>query len=224
MLIHDVAIQKLHVVFCVDRAGLVGEDGETHQGTYDISMLATVPHMVILAPASFSELETMLTWAVEEARGPVAVRYPRGGENGYSGNSCPEATVQLRTGEDVTLVTYGTLVGEALEAARLLEERGISCEILKLNRVSPIDAGPVLDSVKKTKRLVVVEEVASRGSVGRDLATQLAALNVRLDRVILLNAGDGLVTHGSVPQLRALLGIDAPHIAATIEEAVHCVK
>ena len=224
MLIHDVAIQKLHVVFCVDRAGLVGEDGETHQGTYDISMLATVPHMVILAPASFSELETMLTWAVEEARGPVAVRYPRGGENGYSGNSCPEATVQLRPGEDVTLVTYGTLVGEALEAARLLEERGISCEILKLNRVSPIDAGPVLDSVKKTKRLVVVEEVASRGSVGRDLATQLAALNVRLERVILLNAGDGLVTHGSVPQLRALLGIDAPHIAATIEEAVHCVK
>lgn len=224
MLIHDVAIQKLHVVFCVDRAGLVGEDGETHQGTYDISMLATVPNMVILAPASFSELETMLTWAVEEAQGPVAVRYPRGGENGYSGNSCPEATVRLRPGEDATLVTYGTLVGEALEAARLLEEKGLSCEILKLNRVSPIDAGPVLDSVKKTKRLVVVEEVASRGSVGRDLATQLAALNVRLERVILLNAGDGLVTHGSVPQLRALLGIDAPHIATTIEEAVRCVK
>ncbi|MGM9538830.1 MAG: 1-deoxy-D-xylulose-5-phosphate synthase [Candidatus Onthomonas sp.] len=224
MLIHDVAIQKLHVVFCVDRAGLVGEDGETHQGTYDIAMLATVPNMVVLAPSSFSELEAMLTWAVEEARGPVAVRYPRGGENGYSGNSYPEATVLLRPGEDVTLVTYGTLVGEALEAARLLEAKGIFCEILKLNRVSPIDTGPVLDSVKKTRRLVVVEEVASRGSVGRDLATQLAALNVRLERVILLNAGDGLVTHGSVPQLRALLGIDAPHIAGTIEEAVRCVK
>lgn len=225
MLIHDVAIQKLHVVFCVDRAGLVGEDGETHQGTYDLSMLATVPNLVILTPASFAELSTMLTWAVEEARGPVAVRYPRGGENGFSEDTCGVGTtVLLRPGEDVTLVTYGTLTGEALKAARLLEEKGISCEILKLNRVSPIDTGPVLDSVKKTRRLVVVEEVASRGSVGRDLATQLAALNVQLERVILLNAGDGLVTHGSVPQLRALLGIDAPHMASTIEEAVRCVK
>lgn len=221
MLIHDVAIQKLHVVFCVDRAGLVGEDGETHQGTYDISMLATVPHMVILAPSSFAELVSMLAWAVEEAQGPVAVRYPRGGENGFAEDTFPEATVLLREGRDITLVTYGTLIGEALTAANLLEEKGISCEILKLNRVSPVDAGPVLDSVKKTRRLMVVEEVASRGSAGRDLATQMAALNVKLDRVVLLNAGDGLVTHGSVPQLRALLGIDGPHIATTIEEALH---
>lgn len=224
MLIHDVAIQKLHVVFCVDRAGLVGEDGETHQGTFDISMLATVPNMVILAPSSFHELTSMLTWAVEEAQGPVAVRYPRGGENGFSQDTFPPATVQLETGEDITLVTYGTLVGEALQAAEQLKKRGISCEIIKLNRVSPIDTGLVLDSVKKTRRLMVVEEVASRGSVGRDLATQLAALNVKLDRVILLNAGDGLVTHGSVPQLRSLLGIDGAHIANTIEEAVRCVK
>lgn len=221
MLIHDVAIQKLHVVFCVDRAGLVGEDGETHQGTYDISMLATVPNMVILAPSSFRELERMLAWAVNEAQGPVTVRYPRGGENGYSEDACSGAAICMREGSDMTLVTYGTLIGEALRAAELLAERGVSCEVLKLNRVSPVDSGPVLDSVKKTHRLTVVEEVASRGSVGRDLATQLAALNVWLERVILLNAGDGLVTHGSVPQLRALLGIDAPHIAAAIEEAVH---
>lgn len=220
MLIHDVAIQKLHVVFCVDRAGLVGEDGETHQGTYDISMLASVPHMVILAPSSFLELERMLTWAVNEAQGPVAVRYPRGGENGFSGDTTAEATSLLREGTDMTLVTYGTLVGEALEAAGRLEEKGISCEVIKLNRVSPLDIGPVLDSVKRTRRLTVAEEVASRGSVGRDLATQLAALSVQLERVILLNAGDGLVTHGAVPQLRALLGIDAAHIAGTIEEAV----
>lgn len=224
MLIHDVAIQKLHVVLCVDRAGLVGEDGETHQGTYDISMLATVPNMVILAPASFAELTAMLTWAVEEANGPVAVRYPRGGENGFSADTSAQATVLLRSGDQATLVAYGTLTGEALLAARLLAEKGISCDVIKLNRVSPVDIGPVLDSVKKTGRLVVVEEVASRGSVGRDLSTQLAALNVQLERVILLNASDGLVTHGSVPQLRALLGIDGAHIANTIEEAVRCVK
>ncbi len=220
MLIHDVAIQKLHVVFCVDRAGLVGEDGETHQGTYDISMLAAVPNMVVLAPASFKELDSMLTWAVKEATGPVAVRYPRGGENGFSDDTSANPTVILREGTDMTLVTYGTLVGEALKAADVLAQRGISCEIIKINRVTPVDSGPVLDSVKKTRRLTVVEEVASRGSVGRDLTTLMAALNVKLDRVRLLNAGDGLVVHGSVPKLRSLLGIDAVHIVTTIEEAV----
>ena len=220
MLIHDVAIQKLHVVLCVDRAGLVGADGETHQGTYDVSMLAVVPYMQILAPASFAELEEMVTWAVNEAVGPVAVRYPRGGENGYHENHSDKPTVILREGTDMTLVTYGTLVGEALRAAEQLEQRGIRCEVVKLGRIFPLDSGPVLDSVKKTHRLTVVEEVASRGSVGRDLATQLAALNVWLERVILLNAGDGLVTHGSVSQLWAMLGIDADHIASASEEAV----
>lgn len=220
MLIHDVAIQKLHVVLCVDRAGLVGADGETHQGTYDVSMLAAVPNMQILAPASFSELETMVTWAVRDAVGPVAVRYPRGGENRYSDDLAQQPTVIMREGGDMTLVTYGTLIGEALTAAEQLAEKGIFCEVIKLNRIFPLDSGPVLDSVKKTRRLTVVEEVASRGSVGRDLATQLCALNAQPERVILLNAGDGLVTHGTVAQLRALLGIDADHIASAIEEAV----
>ncbi|MCD8047052.1 MAG: 1-deoxy-D-xylulose-5-phosphate synthase [Clostridiales bacterium] len=220
MLIHDVAIQKLHVVLGVDHAGLSGEDGETHQGTYDVSMLSVVPHMVILAPASFAELESMLSWSVKEARGPVAIRYPKGGENGFSEDTSDKPTVILRQGTDMTLVTYGTLIGEALEAARQLEKRQIFCEVIKLNRISPLDSGPVMDSVRRTNRLTVVEEVASRGSVGRDLVTQMAALNVWLKRVILLNAGDGLVTHGSIPQLRALLGIDAAHIAAAIEEAV----
>ena len=170
--------------------------------------------------SGFAELEEMVTCAVNEAVGPVAVRYPRGGENGYHENHSDKPTVILREGTDMTLVTYGTLVGEALRAAEQLEQRGIRCEVVKLGRIFPLDSGPVLDSVKKTHRLTVVEEVASRGSVGRDLATQLAALNVWLERVILLNAGDGLVTHGSVSQLWAMLGIDADHIASAIEEAV----
>jgi len=220
MLIHDVAIQKLHVVFCVDRAGIVGEDGETHQGTFDVSMLAMVPNIVILAPSSFRELEAMLSWAVKEATGPVAVRYPRGGENGFDGDTSGKSAVCLREGSDMTLVTYGTLVGEAMRAADLLTEKNISCEVIKLNRICPMDTSLILDSVKKTGCLTVAEEVASRGSVGRDLLTQLAALNVRLRRVRLLNAGDGLIVHGSVSQLRSLLGIDAAHIASTIEEAL----
>lgn len=220
MLIHDVAIQKLHVVLCVDRAGLVGADGETHQGTFDVSMLTAVPHMQILAPASFAELRSMLDWAVNCCSGPVAVRYPRGGENDFSDDTFPDPTVILRQGDDMTLVTYGTLTGEALAAADALAEEGISCQVLKLNRIFPLDSGPVMDSVKSTGRLTVVEEVASRGSVGKDLAAQLCGLNVKVKRLRLLNAGDGLVTHGSVGQLRNLLGLDRAHIAAAVRGAM----
>ena len=220
MLIHDVAIQKLHVVLCVDRAGLVGADGETHQGTFDVSMLSSVPHMQILCPASFAELRSMLDWAVEDADGPVAVRYPRGGENGYSEDRSGEPTVVLREGRDMTLVTYGVLTGEVLAAAEALAGEGISCQVIKLNRITPLDSGPVLDSVGITGRLTVVEEVASRGSVGKDLAAQLCALNVRLKRLRLLNAGDGLVTHGTVGQLWSMLGIDRAHIVSTVKEAM----
>jgi 1-deoxy-D-xylulose-5-phosphate synthase len=220
MLIHDVAIQKLHVVLCVDRAGLVGADGETHQGTFDIAMLTSVPHMQVFAPASFAELRSMLDCAVNHAEGPVAVRYPRGGEEGYCEDNSPSPTVVLRRGRDMTLVSYGTLIGEVLSAAEQLEKSGISCQVIKLNRIFPLDSGPVLDSVKETGRLTVVEEVASRGSVGKDLAAQLCALNVKIKRLRLLNAGDGLVVHGSVAQLRRLLGLDREHIVSTIKEAM----
>lgn len=220
MLIHDVAIQKLHVVLAVDRAGLVGADGETHQGTFDVSMLTSVPHMQVLSPSSFSELRSMLDWAVEQAAGPVAVRYPRGGENGYQEDRSQEPAVVLREGSDMTLVSYGVLIGEALAAAETLAGEGISCQVIKLNRIFPLDSGPVLDSVRVTGRLTVVEEVTSRGSVGKDLAAQLCALNVRLKRLRLLNAGDGLVTHGTIAQLWSMLGLDRGHIVSTVKEAM----
>ena len=119
MLIHDVALQNLHVVFCVDRAGLVGEDGETHHGVFDVGFLDTVPGMTVLCPACFSELKEMLRWAVG-ADGPVAVRYPRGGEGRQYPAWAGEGASLLRSGTDVTLVAYGTLADEVLTAAELL--------------------------------------------------------------------------------------------------------
>ena len=108
MILHDVSLQNLHVVFCVDRAGIVGNDGETHNGVFDLAYLSTIPGMTVLAPASFAELETMLKKAIYEIQGPVAIRYPRGAEGEYKEDN-PGEEVLLRQGDDVTMVTYGRL-------------------------------------------------------------------------------------------------------------------
>jgi 1-deoxy-D-xylulose-5-phosphate synthase len=218
MLIHDVALSRLHVVFGVDRAGLVGADGETHQGLFDLAFLSTVPYMTVLAPASFRELASMLHWAIEECDGPVAVRYPRGGEQGYSDDMGVVPTVRLREGSDLTIVTHGILTGEVLKAAEELEKNGVSTEVIKLNRAHPIDAQPVLDSVRKTGRLIVAEEVARQGSAGMALATVLTEQRIPMFAFKLLNCGNGFVQHGTVPQLRELVGIDWKHIAACGKE------
>ena len=126
MLIEDVGLMKLHVVFAVDRAGLVGRDGTTHQGSFDIAYLSSVPGMKIYAPASFAELRSMLKHAVEEETWPVAVRYPRGGEGAYTDDSSAEDAVVLSEGRDLTLVCHGILTNEAISAVRELEKAGLA--------------------------------------------------------------------------------------------------
>ena len=146
MLIHDVALENLHVVLGVDRAGLVGADGETHHGCFDPLFLPALPGYTVLCPASFAELRHMLRQALFELTGPVAVRYPRGGEGAWRGDASKEPLVRLREGRDVTLLTYGVLVNQTLAAAALLEERGVRAEVLKLNRIAPLD-GAVLAEI-----------------------------------------------------------------------------
>jgi 1-deoxy-D-xylulose-5-phosphate synthase len=218
-LIHDIALQQLHVVFCVDRAGLVGEDGETHQGIFDLSMLSTVPGMTVFAPASFAELRSMLRKAIFEVPGPVAVRYPRGGENGYHEDHSDEVVTVLQEGRDITLVSYGTLIGETLRAAEQLAQAGISPEVIKVNRVVQLDSTLISASVQKTGRILICEETTEPNSVGQFIASELAVSGCCC-KVKLLNAGSGFVTHGSIKQLRALLGIDAAHIAAAAQEVI----
>jgi 1-deoxy-D-xylulose-5-phosphate synthase len=218
-LIHDIALQQLHVVFCVDRAGLVGEDGETHQGIFDLSMLSTVPGMTVFAPASFAELRSMLRKAIFEVPGPVAVRYPRGGENGYHEDHSDEVVTVLQEGRDITLVSYGTLIGETLRAAEQLAQAGISPEVIKVNRVVQLDSTLISASVQKTGRILICEETTEPNSVGQFIASELAVSGCCC-KVKLLNAGSGFVTHGSIKQLWALLGIDAAHIAAAAQEVI----
>jgi 1-deoxy-D-xylulose-5-phosphate synthase len=218
MLIHDISLEGLHAVFCVDRAGLVGSDGETHQGLFDVAMLSSVPGMTILAPSSFGELASMLRRGVEELSGPVAIRYPRGGENGYSEDHSHTDAYVLRAGSDLTLVAYGTMIGEALSAAEKLEKIGISAEIVKLNQICPIQGEAVFRSLRKTGRLLVAEEVARQGCVGMNLLAMAQEEGIPLKAAKLLNLESGIVQQGTVSQLRAYCGIDSEGIFQQAKE------
>lgn len=220
MLLHDVALQGLHVVLGVDRAGLVGEDGDTHHGIFDVAYLSSVPGMTILAPACFEELRQMLTWAVKCDSGPVAVRYPRGGEGQYRGEYHGESAVMLREGKDITLVTYGATVDAALEACDRLEKEQIHPQLIKLNELTLKDWGMVLDSVRETRHLVVAEECARMGSAGEKIAAQIALNGITISGFGMCNTGEGFVPHGAVSKLRQLCGLDAEGIYQRMKEVL----
>ena len=221
MLLHDVALLGLHVVFAVDRAGLVGEDGETHHGVFDVAYLSSVPGMRILCPASFAELRSMLRHAVLELTGPVAVRYPRGGEGELRTMSGTEGASVIRKGSDLTLVAYGTMVNEVLTAARLLEERGISAQVVKLNSIRPLDLDTIALSLERTGgRMLVAEECVDTGCVGRQILSELAVQGRPCARPVLANLGDRFVQHGKISQLRALCGIDGQSLCKRAMEAM----
>lgn len=211
MLVHDVALDGLHVVLGVDRAGLVGEDGETHHGVLDVAYLDSIPGMTVLAPSSFTELERMTEQAVLRMNGPVAVRYPRGGEGTYRGDTSAEPAVVLRDGTDITLVGYGKTVNDLLEAAERLAEQGVQVEIVKLNRISPIDPEIVLRSAAKTGAVLVVEDCVNSGSVGQRLGALLQRERYS-GKLTCLNCGDRFVTHGSLEQLKRELNLDGEGI------------
>ena len=173
-LIHDIALQDLHVVLGVDRAGLVGADGETHHGCFDALFLSEIPGFTVLCPASFAELRRMLRQALFEVGGPVAVRYPRGGEGDYRDDRSDGPLAELRPGTDVTILTYGTLVNQALAAADLLARQGVSARVLKLNQIAPLDFDLLAPALAGTDTLAVAEDAFGAGCVGQRAAAILA--------------------------------------------------
>ncbi len=215
MLFQDVALLREHVVLAVDRAGLVGSDGATHQGIFDVSYLCSVPNMTVYSPASFAELRDMLDYAVRSVEGPVAVRYPRGGEGVYTMGGC-DASRTIREGKDFTVVSYGIMVNTALKAAERCGERGVSVEVLELGRIKPLDIDAVVRSVAKTGGLMVLEECAARGCVGERLAAALCRLGHVPEKLVLKNLGDRFIPHGTVEELRKLCGVDADSTAESI--------
>ena len=220
-LIHDVSLEHLHVVLAVDRAGLVGADGETHHGCFDVLFLSEIPGFTVLCPASFAELRSMLRQAVFALEGPVAVRYPRGGEGAFRADTSDKPIVSLREGSDVTLVSYGILVNHLLEAADLLAADGIQAEVVKLNRVSPLEHDVVCGALGHRKRLLVLEDSFGAGCVGQRLAAILAEHGAAPEKLILKNLGKTYAPEGSVSQLEHSRGLDAVGVAAAVREAMY---
>ena len=208
MLIHDIAIDRLHGVFCVDRAGLVGDDGETHHGLFDLCYLRSVPGITVWSPASLDELSAMLRHAVLKTEGPVAVRYPRGGEDGYSSPATGAPADVLREGTDLTIVTFGSMTGSVLRVAERLSEAGVSAEVVKLNRVIPLPEETVLDSLRKTGRFLMVQECVEMGSPGREILAAAGVRAVPLQGAKVCSCGEGFVPHGSRDKLLKLCGMD----------------
>ena len=211
MLIHDVAILNLHVVLAVDRAGLVGADGETHHGVFDVGFLRQVPGMTILCPANQKELAAMLKKAVLEMDGPVAVRYPRGGDGRYQ-ELCTDPV--LRPGTDLTLCAYGTLINPVLDAAELLSREGIEAEVVKLNCIRPLDEVCRI-SAQKTGALLMAEECLTHGGVYDELAADPALAGVKKRG---LDLGTRFIPHGAVPELLRRAGLDAASICRAAQE------
>ena len=220
MLIHDIALQRLHAVFCVDRAGLVGSDGETHHGSFDLSFLSSVPYMQILCPASFAELERMLDLAVNEMDGPVAIRYPRGGEGKYRG--CETApSVKLLDGKDITLAAYGTTINIMLELAEKLNEQGLSADVIKLSSLHLHPYDDVLSSLKKTGVFLMAEEVCASACIADSILAAAERSGIPLKAAYNVNLGSGVVVHGSVDELRRHCGLDTDSL---FEEACSLVR
>ena len=220
MLVHDVALQKLHVVLGVDRAGLVGPDGETHHGCLDLSFLPGIPGCTGMCPASFAELRTMIHQALFETDGPVAVRYPRGGEGRFTADTSNQPVVRLREGTQAVLITYGILVNQALEAAEQLEKEGISAKVLKLNRIAPLDMAAVLRETEGMDIVLVLEDCFETGSVGQQIAAGMEEAGQRHAHVILQNLKDHFAPEGAVEQLQHRFGLDADGAAGAVKEAI----
>ncbi len=213
MILQDICLQKLHVVFAVDRAGLVGEDGETHHGVFDVGFLRQAPGMRVLCPASRQELSDMLRWSVNECNGPVAIRYPRGGDGVYVG-SCMQCEVDVcRDGSDVTLITYGTTVNQVLAAAQILEWRNINAKILRLTSVAPLATDQILENIVG-ETCVVIEECCTDSGIC-DAIARAVSHKVRVSG---LDLGHEYVTHGAVDVLRQQYRLSPEGIANYVME------
>lgn len=217
-ILHDVCIQNLPVVFAIDRAGLVGSDGETHQGIFDLSYLSSIPNMHIMAPKNKWELSDMIKFAVA-FEAPIAIRYPRGEAfDGLKDNRTPVEygkSEWIYEEEDIVLMAVGSMVKVALDVREQLKERGYSCSLVNARFVKPIDEEAVREACKEHKLIVTMEENVLSGGYGEKVRDYVDAIG-GTTQVLSIAIPDEYVEHGNVELLKQEIGIDADSIVKKV--------
>lgn len=219
-IVHDVCIQGLPVAFVIDRGGIVGDDGKTHQGTLDLSYLGCIPNMVVAAPKDEDELQHLIYTAVK-ARQPMAVRYPRGdGPGAALSQEFKEIPIgkgeELRSGGDVAILAIGTMVYPAMEAASRLSDSGVECTVLNCRFAKPLDAELIISTARKVKRWITVEENALAGGFGSAVLNLLQEAGIHDVQPVCLGIPDVFVEHGPPSLLLSRFGLDAAGIVSKV--------
>jgi len=223
-IVHDVCIQNLPVFFCMDRAGIVGADGPTHQGMYDIAYLRCLPNMVLMAPKDEAELQRMIVTGIDHTDGPIALRYPRG--NGYGAALMEEGWEPLpigkgeilRRGDDVLMVAYGSMVYLAMQAAEILSEHSIEATVINARFAKPLDTELIVPLAQEIRQVVTLEEGCLMGGFGSAIAEALLDHGVTVP-ITRIGVPDQLVEHASPDESKASLGFTSPQIAERVRQA-----
>ena len=219
-IIHDIALQNAHVVLAIDRAGIVGADGETHHGIYDLSYLSHIPNMTIMAPKDGNELAKMMDFAINY-NGPVAIRYSR---DGYADSLTDVAECEielgkaeiLHTGKDLTIVAIGKTVATALEVSKILEKKKISAEVINARFLKPLDSDTIMNSLRKTKRIITIEDNVITGG----LASAIQNLIINEKDILFKKFfayPDEFIKHGSTSEIEDEFGLSSEKIAKKIK-------
>jgi 1-deoxy-D-xylulose-5-phosphate synthase len=222
-IIHDVCLQNLPVVFAIDRAGIVGEDGPTHQGAFDISYLTSAPNMIVSSPKDEDELQHLVFTAIQAGQ-PIAVRFPRGQGEGVTLNTelqlLPIGKGEvLRDGTDLAILAIGSTVYPALKAAEEMANDGIECTVVNARFAKPLDANLILEVAQKTRRLITIEENALTGGFGNAVLQLLAASNLNQVKVECIGLPDRFIEHGNPDLFRAKFDLDSAGIIRRLKKA-----
>ena len=216
-IVHDIALNNLHVIVCVDRAGIVGNDGETHQGILDLSFLNTVPNITVMAPKNFKELENMMEFAYK-FNGPIFIRYPRGGENyrfKRTSNVILGKSEIICKGEDITILAIGKMVGTAMKVKELLEKDKIRVEVINARFLKPLDTENVKKSLNKTKLLITIEDNVVTTGFGIKVKSYFPNY-----RIINFGYPEKFISHGTVEEIEKKYGLNEQSIYKKIKKII----
>lgn len=226
--IHDIAIQNLPVIMCVDRAGIVGADGETHQGLLDMAFFRLVPNLTIMAPKDFKELEEMLEFAIKLNK-PVIIRYPRGGEEDYnfqeSTNSeyikIEEGRAEiLKEGKDISIIAIGKMISRAMKIAKELEKENINADVINARFLKPLDIKTIKNSIAKTKKVITIEDGTIINGLGTAIKELIIDENLQNTKLECFAYPDKFIQHGSVQELEEIYCLDEKSIITKIRSKI----